>query len=108
MAHKSDRNNDTVLDRKPELKNQKPKMYTCVFLNDDYTEMGMVTNIIQKVFHKSLDEAESIMLEVHLKGKATVGEYTFEVAETKCYEAMDMARNGPEPAPLQVGVEPLG
>ncbi len=60
-----------------------PKKYKVLILNDDYTSMDFVIDILITVFHKSYKEAENIMLDVHKKEKGICGVYTHEIAETK-------------------------
>jgi len=60
-----------------------PKKYKVLILNDDYTSMEFVIDILVSVFHKSYEEAEAIMLDVHKKQKGICGVYTHEIAETK-------------------------
>jgi len=60
-----------------------PKRYKVLILNDDYTSMEFVIDILISVFHKSYEQAESIMLDVHKKDKGVCGIYTYEIAETK-------------------------
>src|SRR5690606_14869086 len=66
---------------KPELK--KPSMYAVIMINDDYTPMEFVVQILQNYFYKTLEEATQIMLTIHTKGSAVCGIYTKDVAETK-------------------------
>ena len=60
-----------------------PSMYRVLLLNDDYTTMEFVVQVLMHVFHKSVEEATRIMLNVHNHGVGVCGVYTFEVAETK-------------------------
>lgn len=60
-----------------------PPMYRVLLLNDDYTPMEFVVQILQDIFHKDRSEAERIMLSVHRKGSGLCGIYTYEIAETK-------------------------
>jgi ATP-dependent Clp protease adaptor protein ClpS len=60
-----------------------PPMYRVLLLNDDYTPMDFVVMILVNVFHKSPEEAERVMMNVHQQRKGECGVYTFEVAETK-------------------------
>jgi ATP-dependent Clp protease adaptor protein ClpS len=84
---------------KEEVKNEvkKPKMYKVVLLNDDYTTMEFVIEILVVIFHKSAAEATRIMLDVHEKGKGIVGVYTYDIARTKILQVEDMAREGEFP-----------
>ena len=60
-----------------------PSMYRVLLLNDDYTTMEFVVEILMLVFSKSVEEATRIMLNVHRIGVGLCGVYTYEVAETK-------------------------
>ena len=60
-----------------------PKRYKVLILNDDYTSMDFVVDILMSVFHKTYEQAEAIMLDVHKKDKGVCGVYTYEIAETK-------------------------
>ncbi|WP_373073363.1 ATP-dependent Clp protease adaptor ClpS [Sulfurimonas sp.] len=60
-----------------------PKKYKVLILNDDYTSMEFVIDILMSVFHKTFEQAEAIMLDVHKKDKGICGVYTYEIAETK-------------------------
>ena len=60
-----------------------PSMYRVLLINDDYTTMEFVVEILMLVFTKSVEEATQIMLNVHRIGVGLCGVYTYEVAETK-------------------------
>lgn len=62
---------------------QRPPMYNVVLLNDDYTPMDFVIEVLRRFFNMNSDKATEIMLAIHYKGKARCGTYTAEVAETK-------------------------
>ena len=85
-------------------KTKKPRKYVVVFHNDDYTTMEYVVEVLRRFFHKSETEALHIMLTVHKKGKAIVGLYPRDVAETKVAEVMRDARDRGHP--LLVTTEP--
>lgn len=82
-----------------------PSMWTVVFLNDDFTPMQFVMNLLMSVFHKSKSDAEQITMEIHHEGRARVGVYTREVACNKAERAMMMASIAQHP--LQVNAERL-
>jgi ATP-dependent Clp protease adaptor protein ClpS len=77
---------------KVDLEISKPPMYKVILHNDDYTPMDFVIDILVKIFHKSLDEAEDIMWQVHEKGKAICGVYVKEIAETKAHQVKSNAK----------------
>ncbi|WP_281951374.1 ATP-dependent Clp protease adapter ClpS [Nitrosophilus kaiyonis] len=73
-------------------KTKEPKLYKVFLLNDDYTTMDFVVEILCDIFHKSYEEAVQIMLLVHKNGKGLCGVYTYEIAETKIDEVHRRAR----------------
>lgn len=82
---------------------ERPSRYKVIMLNDDYTPMDFVIQILQMVFKKTSEEAEAIMLTVHKEGAAVCGVYPYEVAETKALQVVDHARK--EEHPLQCRIE---
>lgn len=75
-----------------EIDVEEPKKYTVFLLNDDFSTMDFVIEILMVVFRKSLSDAEQIMLSVHNNGKAVCGTYTQEIALTKVSQVSAMAR----------------
>jgi ATP-dependent Clp protease adaptor protein ClpS len=71
---------------------KEPPMYKVLLLNDDYSTMDFVVEILMFVFHKSLEESTRIMLNVHHKGVGICGFYPYEVAETKVDTVHAIAR----------------
>ena len=98
-----DDDGDTGLIVKTRAKTKKPSMYKVLMLNDDYTPMEFVVHILEHIFNKSQEEATRIMLHVHQKGVGVCGVFTFEVAESKAAQVMDLARQNQHP--LQCTVE---
>ena len=70
-----------------------PKKYNVFILNDDYTSMDFVVDILISVFRKSYEEAENIMLEVHKKERGLCGVYSHEIAETKVMQVIKKAKD---------------
>lgn len=62
---------------------EEPAQYKVLLHNDNYTTMDFVVEILCRIFHKNIDSATAIMLEVHTKGVAPCGIYTREIAETR-------------------------
>ncbi len=60
-----------------------PPMYRVLLMNDDYTPMDFVVEILMRVFNKSVESATQIMMSVHNQGSGVCGVYTYEIAETK-------------------------
>jgi ATP-dependent Clp protease adaptor protein ClpS len=69
-----------------------PSLYRVLLLNDDYTTMEFVVEILKMVFHKSIEEATRIMLNVHQVGVGICGVYTHEIAETKVDTVHSLAK----------------
>ena len=92
-----------VLERtKQETK--KPDLYRVLLINDDYTTMEFVVEVLESIFHKQPAEAYRIMMAVHTQGKGICGVYPHEVAETKVASVIELARaNG---FPLLATMEP--
>lgn len=82
-----------------------PKMYQVVMLNDDFTPMEFVIEVLQHFFGKSREAATQIMLKIHLDGKGVCGVYSHEIAETKVALVMDAANGAGHP--LQAVSEPV-
>ncbi len=82
---------------KTRTKTKKPSMYRVLMLNDDYTPMEFVIDVLQRVFQKNSDEAVQIMLHVHQKGVGICGIYPYDVAETKVMQTLDLARKNQHP-----------
>jgi ATP-dependent Clp protease adaptor protein ClpS len=74
-----------------------PPMYSVWLLNDDYTPMEFVVEVLQKYFDKSPSEAEFIMLTVHTAGRAVCGQYPRDVAETKVARVTRFSREHGHP-----------
>jgi ATP-dependent Clp protease adaptor protein ClpS len=94
-------NTGVVVKARP--KTRKPAMYKVLMLNDDYTPMEFVVHVLERFFQKSREEATRIMLHVHRRGVGVCGVYTYEVAETKVTQVMDLARQNQHP--LQCTIE---
>lgn len=74
-----------------------PPMYKVLLHNDDYTTMEFVVQVLMLVFHKPIETATQIMLNVHQQGIGMCGLYTYEVAETKVETVIRMARENGHP-----------
>ncbi len=85
----------TEVEKKQELK--EPSMYKVLLLNDDYTSMDFVVDVLTTVFHKSVDEAVQIMMNVHKNGNGICGVYTYEIAETKVETVHSLAEENGYP-----------
>ena len=81
-----------------------PPLFKVLLLNDDYTTMDFVVEILENVFNKPPAEAYRIMMAVHTQGQGLCGVYPFEVAETKVTTVVDLARG--QGFPLRATMEP--
>ena len=79
------------IDEKKEI--IEPKKFKVLILNDDYSTMDFVVNVLINIFKKDLENAKKIMLNIHTKGKAICGVYTYEIATTKILQVRTMAKN---------------
>ena len=80
-----------------ELDLDEPKKYKVILLNDDFSTMDFVIEVLTKVFRKSQSESETIMLNIHNKGREVCGIYTQEIALTKVGQVKTMARKAKFP-----------
>lgn len=89
----------TVVERrtKEQVKTRKPPLYKCILLNDDYTPMEFVVEILKSVFHRSQADATRIMLHVHQNGMGIAGIFPYEVAETKIRTVEELAKENQFP-----------
>lgn len=82
---------------KTRTKTRKPSMYRVLLLNDDFTPMEFVIHVLERVFHRSRQDASEIMMKVHNEGTGVAGIYTYEIAETKLDTVMMLARKNEHP-----------
>ena len=85
------------IETKVRPKTKKPSLYKVLLLNDDYTPMEFVIHVLERYFAKPHEEAVEIMLHVHRRGVGVCGVYTFEVAETKVAQVIELARRNQHP-----------
>ena len=91
-----------ALETRPEL--APPPRYKVVIMNDDYTPMDFVVEILESFFSMDREKATRVMLTIHTEGQATVGIYSRDVAETKAAQVVDYAQQNQHP--LLCRVEP--
>ena len=85
----------TLTKTKPKI--ARPSLYKVLLLNDDYTPQEFVVWLLEQIFQKSQEDAVRIMLHVHQTGIGICGVYTYEVAETKVAQVMELARRNEHP-----------
>jgi ATP-dependent Clp protease adaptor protein ClpS len=96
----------TGLALKSRPKTKKPSMYKVLILNDDYTPMEFVVHVLERIFNMNAEQATQVMLHVHQRGMGVCGVFTYEVAETKLNQVLDLARKHEHP--LQGTIEKDG
>lgn len=73
-------------------KTKPPKQYKVILLNDDFTTMEFVIEVLQNIFGMNRERATQTMLKVHQEGSAVCGIYPKDIAETKVYQVMEFAK----------------
>ena len=84
-----------VQEARPKLK--QPPLYKVVLLNDDYTPMDFVVEVLETFFSMDRPKATQIMLHVHTRGKGVCGVFTREIAETKVMQVNEYSRENRHP-----------
>ena len=74
-----------------------PKQFEVILLNDDYTTMEFVIEVLKRFFYKEFKAAEAIMLKIHIDGEAVCGSYSYDVAQTKVTQVIDYSRQNGQP-----------
>ena len=106
MSEERDNDNDedgfgngsnTAVATRAKPKTKKPSLYRVLVLNDDYTPMEFVVYVLENFFNKSREDATLVMLHVHQNGVGVCGVYSYEVAETKVAQVLDLARRNQHP-----------
>ena len=100
----SERNSETpgfddldvaVMEAEPRVK--RPPMYRVLLINDDYTPMEFVVEVLETVFGMERNKATRVMLEVHTRGKGICGVFSYEIAETKVAQVTSIAQQQQHP-----------
>lgn len=94
LTHRNDED-VTLREGKPLLK--RPRMYMVILVNDDYTPMEFVVEVLTTFFGMNQEKATQVMLHVHTRGKGVCGVYTYEIAETKVALVNDYSRKQQHP-----------
>lgn len=94
-AHPDDDGGLALQEARPELK--RPPLYKVVLLNDDYTPMEFVVEVLETFFKMNREQATQVMLTVHTQGKGVCGIYTRDIAETKAAQVNQFARDHQHP-----------
>ncbi|MBD7959259.1 MULTISPECIES: ATP-dependent Clp protease adapter ClpS [Comamonas] len=104
QIHREDDGNSVVLERRKQ-KVAPPPMYQVVMLNDDFTPMEFVIEVLQEFFSKDKEQATQIMLKIHLDGRGVCGVYSRDIAATKVEQVLQAAQQAGHP--LQAVSEPI-
>ena len=96
MSERQDQTDGAVKER-VKTEKKEPTLYKVVLLNDDYTTMEFVLQVLEGVFQKSPAEAYRVMMQVHLNGRGIAGVYPWEIAETKADRVAAVARDAGYP-----------
>ena len=86
-----------VVSKTSKQKLKTPKQFDVILLNDDYTTMEFVVEILLQFFNKEFKAAEAIMLKIHIEGEAVCGTYSYDVAQTKVTQVIDYSRKNEQP-----------
>jgi len=78
-------------------KPKKPNIFDVLLLNDDYTTMEFVVEVLRRFFGKTNDAAHALMLKIHIEGEAVCGVYSHDVAQTKVSQVIDYSRKNDQP-----------
>ena len=74
-----------------------PNRFDVILLNDDYTSMEFVIDVLRRFFNKEFQAAEAIMLKIHIDGEAVCGSYSYDVAQTKVKQVIGYSRDNDQP-----------
>ena len=86
-----------VVSKTSKQKFNKPKQFEVILLNDDYTTMEFVVEVLRRFFNKEFQTAEAIMLKIHIDGEAVCGIYSYDVAQTKVTQVINYSRKNEQP-----------
>ncbi len=81
---------------------KEPDIYDVIMLNDDFTTMEFVIEVLHTVFFHSIEKATQMMLAIHQSGQCIVGSYTFDIAQSKVDKATSLARDAGYPLRLKI------
>ena len=82
-----------------------PSMYKVILLNDDYTPMDFVVDVLRIFFNMNIEKATQIMLKVHTEGKGVCGVFTRDIAETKANQVNDYSKECEQPLLCNIEVD---
>ena len=86
-----------VVSKTSKQKLKTPKRFDVILLNDDYTTMEFVIEVLQQFFNKEFKAAEAIMIKIHIDGEAVCGTYSYDIAQTKVTQVIGYSRQNEQP-----------
>ena len=86
-----------VATKKSSINLKKPKNFEAMLLNDDYTTMEFVVEVLKRFFNKDALAAETIMLKIHIEGEAVCGTYPYDIAQSKVSQVIEYSRKNEQP-----------
>ena len=102
-----DRHGDLAVEEaRPKLR--RPPLYKVLMLNDDYTPMDFVVEVLERFFAMDREQATRTMLTVHTEGRAVCGVYPRDIAESKKMQVENLAREYEMPLRLSIEAEDDG
>jgi ATP-dependent Clp protease adaptor protein ClpS len=96
-SKKYEQDGGVVTEQQTDKKLQKPRLYKVLLHNDDFTTMEFVVALLMHVFHHTESDAQGIMLRIHHHGVGIAGVFTYEIAETKVSQVMELAEKAEYP-----------
>ena len=86
-----------IIEKKVNAKLKKPNLYQVLLLNDDFTTMEFVVEVLQRFFGKSINAANALMLKIHIEGEAVCGIYSHDIAQTKVTQVIEFSKVNDQP-----------
>jgi ATP-dependent Clp protease adaptor protein ClpS len=97
IRNENDEQRDSGVLVERRVRAERPSLYKVMLLNDDFTPMDFVIEVLESVFGQDHTAATKIMLDVHRKGSGVCGVYPFEIAETKVARVQKMSKDSGHP-----------
>lgn len=84
---------------------REPSKYNVIMINDDVTPMDFVIEVLEKIYRHSRESAENLTLTIHNEGAAVIGTYSYELAEQKATETVNLSRSNGFPLQIKIDEE---
>jgi ATP-dependent Clp protease adaptor protein ClpS len=89
--------NQSIVLEDADLELREPSMYKVLIINDDFTPMDFVIEVLSRFFRMDVERATEVMLHVHTRGKGLCGIFSHEIAETKMSQVNRYAKENQHP-----------